>query len=371
MMKKNIYILKFSIVVFCFTPILFSCEADRDYTSISPIDKVALGKALFFDKNLSNPIGQSCATCHNPQTGFSDLNHGIVAEGAVNGLFGNRNAPIVSYAMFSPTLQYDTVDGTYFGGLFLDGRANTLETQAKKPFFDPLEMNLTDLKMLVHKLKQASYFGLYQKVYGIEEDPKTILDNIAEAIATFEKSKEVNPFSSKYDYYLIGLANLTQQEHQGLELFKDTLKGNCAACHIIDPDQESGKALFTDFTYDNIGVPKNPKNPFYTIPKTYNPLGSNALDLGLGAVVNNVIHNGKFRVPTLRNVAISAPYFHNGFYNSLEEVVHFYNSRDIEAFPAPEFPQTVNKDELGNLRLTISEEKAIVAFMKTLTDGYK
>ncbi|MEY4937687.1 MAG: hypothetical protein RIS64_4046 [Bacteroidota bacterium] len=100
-------------------------------------------------------------------------------------------------------------------------------------------------------------------------------------------------------------------------------------------------------------------------------MGSNAIDFGLGAVTNNANHNGKFKVPTLRNVAISAPYFHNGFYNSLEEVVHFYNSRDVEAFPAPEVLQTVNRTELGNLRLTISEEKAIVAFMKTLTDGYK
>ena len=100
MMKKAIYFLKFSIVVFCLTTVLFSCEDDRDYTSVTPIDKVVLGKALFFDKNLSNPIGQSCATCHSPQTGFSDLNHSIVSEGAVDGLFGNRNASIVSYAMF-------------------------------------------------------------------------------------------------------------------------------------------------------------------------------------------------------------------------------------------------------------------------------
>ena len=232
-------------------------------------------------------------------------------------------------------------------------------------------MNLTNIDMLVLKLRQANYYGLYQKVYGNSEDSQTIFNNITDAIATFEKSKEVNPFSSKYDSYLKGQATLTQQELQGLQLFNDSAKGNCAACHISEPDEDSGKVLFTDFTYDNIGVPKNPNNPFYTIPNANNPLGSSVIDYGLGVIVNDATHNGKFKVPTLRNVAISAPYFHNGFYNTLEEVVHFYNSRDVEAFPPAEIPQTVNHDELGNLGLTIAEEKAIVAFMKTLTDGYK
>ncbi|RVT75402.1 c-type cytochrome [Flavobacterium sufflavum] len=353
------------------TTMLLSCEDDRDYTFVTPIDKVALGKELFFDKNLSNPGGQSCATCHNPQTGFSDLNHNIVSEGALDGLFGNRNAPNVAYTMFAPTLHYDAVDGTYIGGFFLDGRVNTLEEQAKKPFMNPLEMNLISVEMLVTKLRQAPYYALYQKVYGNSENVQTIFDNIADAIATFEKSKEVNPFSSKYDYYLKDQATLTQQELRGLQLFNTADKGNCAACHISDPDEDSGKVLFTDFTYDNIGVPKNPNNPFYTIPASNNPLGANAVDYGLGAIVNDASHNGKFKVPSLRNVAISAPYFHNGFYNTLEEVVHFYNRRDVETFPTAEIPETVNHDELGNLGLTLQEEKDIVAFMKTLTDGYK
>lgn len=367
-MKNSSQYLKLFIATLVITT-LISCEEDRDYTSVTPIDKVALGKELFFDKNLSNPGGQSCATCHNPQTGFSDLNHNIVSEGAVDGLFGNRNAPYVSYAMFSPKMHYDAVDETYIGGLFLDGRVNTLEEQAKKPFLNPLEMNLTNVEMLVLKLRQAPYYALYQKVYGNSEDVQTIFNNITDAIATFEKSKEVNPFSSKYDYYLKGQATLTQQELRGLQLFNDADKGNCAACHISEADEDSGKVLFTDFTYDNIGVPKNPNNPFYTIPTANNPLGATAIDYGLGAIVNDDSHNGKFKVPTLRNVAVSAPYFHNGFYNTLEEVVHFYNSRDVEAFPTAEVPETVNHDELGDLGLTLQEEKDIVAFLKTLTDG--
>ena len=354
-----------------FTIVFSSCENERDYLTVTPIDKIVLGKKIFFDKNLSNPIGQSCASCHNPQAGFSDLNHNIVTGGAVDGLFGNRNTPNIAYVMFAPTLQFDAEDGTYFGGFFLDGRVHTLQEQAKKPFMNPLEMNITNPAMLVNKLQNAAYYDLYLSVYGNESNNDKIVNNIADAIAAFEKSSEMNPFTSKFDYYLKNQATLTTQELRGMELFKNEKKGNCAACHIIDPDEVSGKVLFTDFTYDNIGVPKNPNNPFYTIPVELNPEGTNAIDLGLGKTVNDASHNGKFKVPSLRNVAISAPYTHNGFFKTLEEVMHFYNKRDVEFFPVAEIPATVNKDELGNLGLTDQEEKDIVAFMKTLTDGFK
>ena len=354
-----------------FIIVLCSCENERDYLTVTPIDKIALGKKIFFDKNLSNPIGQSCASCHNPQTGFSDLNHNIVSGGAVDGLFGNRNAPNIAYVMFSPTLQYDADGGTYFGGFFLDGRVHTLQEQAKKPFMNPLEMNITHPAMLVSKLQNAAYYDLYLSVYGKESNTDKIFNNIADAITAFEKSSELNPFTSKFDYYLKDQATLTAQELRGMELFKDEKKGNCAACHIIDSDENSGKILFTDFTYDNIGVPKNPNNPFYSMPNEFNPEGASAIDLGLGKTVNDASHNGKFKVPTLRNVAISAPYTHNGYFNTLEEVMHFYNKRDVESFPIAEIPATVNKDELGNLGLTDLEEKDIVAFMKTLTDGFR
>jgi len=351
-------------------PTLFSCESDKDYTTVTPLDKVTLGKQLFFDQNLSNPGGQSCATCHNPETGFSDVNHSIVSPGAHAGLFGNRNAPSIAYTMFTPQLQFDADGGTFFGGFFLDGRTNSLEEQASKPFFNPLEMNLTNPQMLTNKLLQAPYYDLYVKIYGNDTDPTTVLSNITDALATFERSKEVSPFTSKYDYYLKGMASLTPQELNGLRLFQDENKGNCAACHITDPDEDSGKILFTDFTYDNIGVPKNPNNPFYTLPCQYNPNGGNAEDLGLRVTVNNPNHNGKLKVPTLRNVGVTAPYLHNGLFNTLEEVVHFYNKRDTD-FPNAEVPATVNHNELGNLGLTAQEELDIAAFMKTLTDGYR
>ncbi len=347
-----------------------ACKKDKDITIVTQNDKIQLGKKLFFDKNLSDPIGQSCSSCHSPETGFSDLNHNIVSEGAVSGLFGNRNAPNISYVMYSMPLHFDYVDSTYVGGFFYDGRVNTLQDQATKPFFNPLEMNIKNITMLISKLRSASYFSLYKEVYGDITDEDKAFKNIADAITAYEQSSEVNPFNSKFDYYLKGQAVLTPQELRGMKVFTDTAKGKCANCHIIDEDEETGKILFTDFTYDNIGLPKNINNPYYTITSIYNPLGASYIDYGLGAFLNNSNFNGQFKVPTLRNVAISAPYFHNGVFNTLEEVVHFYNKRD-SLFPNPEVPINVNTTELGKLKLSSQEEKDLVAFLKTLTDGYK
>ncbi len=360
---QNLFVL-FLLVVF------MSCKKDKNIIMVEQNDKIKLGKKMFFDKGLSNPIGQSCSSCHSPETGFSDLNHNMVSEGAVDGLFGNRNAPNVSYAMFSMPLYFDNIDSTYVGGFFHDGRANSLNEQAKKPFFNPLEMNIKNVTMLISKIKGASYFYLYKDVYGDITDEDKALENIADAIAAYEQSTEVNPFTSKFDYYLKGQASLTTQEIRGMNVFMDTAKGKCANCHIIDANEETGKVLFTDFTYDNIGLPKNANNPYYTMAPIYNPLGATYIDYGLGAFLNNSSFNGQFKVPTLRNVAISAPYFHNGVFNTLEEAVHFYNKRD-SLYPNPEVPANVNRVELGNLRLNSQEEKDLVAFLKTLTDGFK
>ncbi len=351
--------------------ILASCSKDRDSITVEYIAKIKLGKLLFNDKNLSSPAGQSCSSCHSPANGFSDPNHMVVAEGAVSGLFGNRNAPNIAYSMFTPPLQFDNIDSTWVGGFFLDGRENTLEQQAKSPFLNPLEMNNSSIAALLKKLRQAGYYSLYKEVFGEITDSITAFNNIATAIAAFERSPDLNPFTSKYDYYLKGQASLTAEELRGLQLFIDEKKGKCGNCHIADPDPVSGKILFTDFTYDNIGVPKNPANPFYSIPTSFNPLGSRAIDYGLGGFLSNRQNFGQFKVPTLRNAAVSGPYFHNGFFKTLDEVVHFYNKRDVEPFPSAELPGNVNHDELGDLQLTPEEEKDIVAFIKTLTDGFK
>jgi len=154
-------------------------------------------------------------------------------------------------------------------------------------------------------------------------------------------------------------------------LFEDENKGLCAECHPSGPGPNQEPPLFTDFTYDNLGVPKNPENPYYYLPKSLNPDGEQFVDLGLGSIVEKLEENGKFRVPTLRNVAVTAPYMHNGVFKTLRQVVVFYNTRDVGPWPAPEVPQNVNREELGDLGLAEQEVDAIVAFLRTLTDGYE
>jgi cytochrome c peroxidase len=194
---------------------------------------------------------------------------------------------------------------------------------------------------------------------------------MADAIAAYERTPEVSPFDSKYDYWLRGEADLSEQERRGLRIFEAEDKGTCAACHPSRPGKDGSPPLFTDFTYDNLGVPPNPENPFYLLPARLNPAGFAFVDLGLGAVVKDPAHNGKFRVPTLRNVAVTPPYMHNGVFKTLFQVVAFYNTRDVARWPSPEVAQNVNKEELGNLRLTNQELEDIVAFLQTLTDGWK
>lgn len=349
---------------------LSSCT--KDGSPDIPATKALLGRNIFFDKNLSSPAGQSCSSCHSPETAFSDLNHNAVSPGALDGLSGNRNAPTISYAMYTPVFHYSAEDSSYAGGLFLDGRVNTLQQQAQKPFLNPLEMNNLNAQAVVAKVQNASYYSLYQQVYGTITDVNQAFNNIADALASFEQTPEVNPFTSKFDYYLSGQVTLSQEEMAGYVLFQDTLRAQCANCHLTTPDPLSGKILFTDHTYNNDGVPKNPNNPYYTIPTSFNPMGSNYVDLGLGGILGNSSLNGQFKVPTLRNVALTAPYFHNGSFTTLEDVVHFYNTRDSAGhFASPEVNANIDSTETGNLHLSAQEEAYIVAFLKTLTDGYK
>ncbi len=158
---------------------------------------------------------------------------------------------------------------------------------------------------------------------------------------------------------------------RSLTLFESEKKGRCAECHPSQPGPEQELPLFTDFTYDNLGVPRNPANPYHYLPKLLNPDGTQFVDLGLGGIVKKPEENGKFRVPTLRNVAVTAPYMQNGIFKTLRQVVVFYNTRDVGPWPEPEVPQNVNCEELGNLRLTEQEVDDIVTFLHTLTDGYE
>jgi cytochrome c peroxidase len=258
------------------------------------------------------------------------------------------------------------------GGQFWDGRAATLQEQAKGPLLNPLEMANPSKDAVIQKIRDAAYAGLFIEVFGAGalEDVGKSYDLVAEAIAAFERSHELNRFNSKYDLYLAGQTDLTEDERGGLSLFENEKKGNCAACHPSRPGPYSEHPLFTDYTYDNLGVPKNAENPFYYLPQALNPDGAAFVDEGLGRVVQKPEARGKFKVPSLRNVALSSPYMHNGVFKNLHQVLAFYNTRDIGPWPAPEVAANVNREELGNLGLSEQEIGDIVAFLHTLTDNY-
>lgn len=359
-----------------------------------------LGKLIFFDTNLSLYKNQSCAVCHSPTVGWtgpeSAINSlGSVYMGSFDGRFGNRKPPASAYAGFSPVLHQDP-PGTWVGGMFWDGRAtgstlgDPLSEQAMGPFLNPLEQAMPTAASVVSKVCESHYKGIFKAVWGhdICKDVPKAYEAIARSIAAYERSREVNPFASRYDFHLKGKAKLTTSEINGLALFNG--KAKCAQCHPSTPGPyDPENALFTDYTYDNLGVPKNPLNPFY-YNFVYNPQGVHWVDLGLGGFLNDQSQNGKQKVPTLRNVdkrpypTFVKAFGHNGYFKSLEAIVHFYNTRDTlptcsdplnigelpgeNCWPAPEYALTVNQSELGNLGLTAQEEADIVAFLKTLTD---
>jgi cytochrome c peroxidase len=391
--------------------ILGSSGFEAAGASLTPMEQV--GKLLFFDPKLSVPEGQSCAVCHGPEVGFTgpdeELNKGgAVYEGAAKGRFGNRKPPASSYGGDSPVLHFDKKEKTWVGGMFWDGRAtgsrlkDPLAEQAQGPFLNPLEQNIPDIKTVCIKIKNSSYAALFEKVWGkgsldCEKNVSATYDRVAKSIAAYERSTEANPLTSKFDYSLRSRVNLSEEEKRGLSLFEN--KGKCAKCHPSKRGPKGAAPLFTDFTYDNIGIPKNPKNPFYAMSAPWNSEGAAFVDTGLGDYLKEAGHKasvyepemGKFKVPTLRNVdKRPSPNFvkafgHNGYFKTLKEIVHFYNTRDalprcekmsdprpgLNCWPEPEVSSNLNKEELGNLGLTEDEENAIVTFLKTLSDGYK
>jgi len=376
--------------------------------SLTPIEQ--LGKELFFDTDLSTPPGMSCATCHDPAAGFTgpvnDVNtETAVYPGVIHKRFGNRKPPTAAYGGESPVLYYDADEGVWIGGMFWDGRATgeilgePLADQAGGPFLNPVEQNNPSKWKVVNKVAKSDYADLFEQVWGLGSlDPTEFeanYDRIALSISAYEQSSEVNPYSSKYDHYLAGNIILTAQEELGLELFEG--KAMCSACHPSEQGAAGEPPLFTDFTYDNLGVPRNPQNPFYFEPE-WNPDGLLWVDEGLGGFLRSVgeaweSEMGKQKVPTLRNVdkrpgrGFVKAYSHNGYFKSLKGIVNFYNTRDVKplcpdpftsekdalaqgCWPVPEVAANVNTDELGDLGLTPEEEDAIVAFMMTLSDGF-
>jgi cytochrome c peroxidase len=348
-------------------------------------DVVALGRALFRDKSLSNPPGMACISCHDPSTGFtfpdSDVNkaHGM-APGSVSGRFGNRKPPSVAYTPFmAPGIpHYDKDAIAWVGGLFWDGRAKNAFEQVQFPLFNPNEMNnqvhnVGAPESVAKKLKSGPLAALFKRAYGkkvFSLPPKQLFEKVAEAIVAYEASPEVSPFTSKYDAYLEGKADLTPQELLGLRLTTGTLSGrpnslpfkksaHCMDCHGGSSDLRVGPDLWTNSCYANLGVPRNDASPYFTMtdskqnPDGYNADGSAYIDLGLAGFIYPYYgwtprkpHGsdplrliGTFKAPTLRNVDkrpspdFVKSYMHNGYFKSLKDVVHFYNMRNRTDVP--------------------------------------
>jgi cytochrome c peroxidase len=380
--------------------------------TFTPLEE--LGLFIFNDKELSLRRNQSCSTCHDKFWGFTAPNTAVNAGGAVmpgsTGRFGNRKTPSAAYAAQAPVRFFDPVEG-FVGGNFWDGRAtgsrlgSPAAEQALLPFLSPVEMALPDPACVLFRIKQSFYGLSYITIFGPRlsfvrfplntnqlcgqagatvplstTDRNRILaefDNVGRAVLAFELSSVMNQFSSKHDAVRDGVASFTAQEQQGLALYSG--KADCAQCH----PNAGRNALFTKYTYENLGVPRNPLNPAFIANPQFR-------DLGLGGVIGNAAFDGKQKVPTLRNVdrrstsGGTKAYMHNGVFKTLEQVVHFYNTRDVlplcsnvsqpsfgvNCWRAPEVNQNVNRDDLGNLRLTLTEERALVAYLRTLSDGF-
>lgn len=435
-MRKPMYVLIIIALLFSFSIVWQASEAKAQ--SSTSADMVKLGKTLFFDANLSANRNQSCATCHDPAVGFtgpsSSINaHGAVYPGSNAALFGNRKPPSAAYAGDSSPLFFDENLDAWVGGMFWDGRADgsvlgdPLAEQAKGPFLNPLEQALSSPEELCARVNAGSYAGLFEQVWGAGSlncaNAELVYDRIGFAVAAYERSPEVNPYNSKFDQFWdkarakrldvtrITASNWTSYrklgfndtELYGLALFNDPTRANCASCHSMKPGPK-GYPLFTDFSYDNLGVPRNPENPFYN-NLAYNPDGSAWVDTGLGGFLDTTQpevaaqERGKMKVPTLRNVDkrpyanFVKAYGHNGYFKSLTDIVRFYAFRGMGGgmggggmggggmggggmggggmcggmmFPEPEVNQ--NLAALNHFRCM--DHSYIVAFLKTLSDGY-
>ncbi len=376
-----------------------------------------LGKQLFTDINLSINRNQSCESCHSlsrievptktksgrfeikkqPSLGFVDpenvQNGTSVANGSVARKFGSLNPPSVGYSAFSPEFHWD--GELFIGGQFWNGRAANLEEQAQAPFLNPAEMSMPSEWSVIQRLQQnKSYRRLFKKIYDIKlkeikEGDVAVSEAfkaMAQAIAEFERSPKFNRFDSKFDFEAAGITQYNESEQRGADLFDSTAQ--CGLCHVTEGIAgDNTPSLLTDFSYDNLGTPANPQIP--NSPEA-DPglLGNPNLDAVRGEPSLIAEVQGRHKVMSLRNIELTAPYMHNGVFKTLEEVVHFYNTRDVlpkctepadisnpgfgkTCWPEGEFHATRNVSELGNLGLSEQDEADIVAYLKTFTDNYQ
>ncbi len=351
-----------------------------------------VGARIFADKSLSASGQQSCQTCHDFSSGTSAPNGLSVQPGGVDmALTGVRNTPSIAYMRSEFAFHIDPVDGPS-GGFFWDGRESTLAKQATEPFTNPLEMAMADHASVVARLKLASYADDFKTLYGanVFDNVESAYTHMTEAIAAFEiEDRRFEPFTSKFDEVQRGAATYTAAEARGFALFTDASKGNCSACHPSDVGAFGALPIFTDRTYDNLGVPRNPEIPANANPAYY--------DLGLcnnaAIKASNPEVCGAFKVPSLRNVALRHSFFHNGRFHTLKDALTFYVQRDTNPekfYPLKpdgtydkfndlpqQYRRNVNQEEVPYNRhqgdvpaLSDAEIDDVIAFLGTLSDGF-
>ena len=370
---------------------LSACQRPAATSSPSALSAADIGKLIFHDVSLSASGKQSCASCHSPEHAHAQSNAlSVQFGGPLLNQPGTRVVPSIRYLADTPPLVFDE-EGTPYGGFNHDGSVDTLAAQAERPLLAANEMANLSREAVVEKLRKAGYAAQFRQVFG-----ETSLDQVDTAFAALSlaleryqsDSPEFQPFSSKYDAYLAGKTQLTDAESRGLKLFNDEKKGNCAACHPSAKREDGRPPLFTDFTYDALGMPRNMEIPANADP-TYVDLG--LCRSGRSGRASQDSACGKFKVPTLRNVATRQVFFHNGQIKTLRDAVAFYVSRDTQPehwyprkadgsvakfndLPA-KYHANVNVEEVpyggkrgGKPSLSDQEIEDVVLFLRTLTD---
>jgi cytochrome c peroxidase len=363
----------------------------------------ALGREMFFDPSLSASGKMSCASCHSPLNAFGPPNSLPVQLGGRElDQFGIRAVPSLKYLQATPQFTEhffdsddeadDSVDNGPTGGLTWDGRVDRPRDQVRIPLLSPFEMANQSPAQLVTRLSRTAYADEFRRVFGEEifAEPGAAFAAALQALEVFQQNPaEFYPYSSKYDAYLAHKADLSDQERRGRELFEDPAKGNCARCHISAPGKDGTPPQFTDYGLVAIGVPRNPAIPANGEPGFF--------DLGLCGPLRTELRDraeycGRFKTPSLRNVALRRVFFHNGVFHTLREVMEFYAQRDTN--PEKWYP----RDGQGEVRkfddlpaaydanmdmeppfgghagdkpaLSASEIDDVIAFLQTLTDGF-
>jgi cytochrome c peroxidase len=366
-----------------------ACSPGTPVQRLSP--EAALGEKAFNDLTLSASGRQSCATCHAAAVGHTAPNTLAAQLGGVSlNVQGVRASQSLRYLATNKAFHFDA-EGTPTGGFFWDGRADTLAIQASGPLLRDIEMANTDKASVVRKIAKATWVEDFKSVYGVNvlNHVDTAFEKLTLALQRYQLEDNIfQSFTSKYDAVLRKKATLSAPETRGLALFNDEGKGNCASCHTSEKSANGDHPLFTDFTYDNLGVPRNAE-----IAANSNPA---YFDLGLCGRDDLKARGdlcGAFKVPSLRNVSLRPVFFHNGKFKTLKDALVFYVQRDTHPekwYPVnpdgsvkkfddlpPKYRVNVNIKEVPYDRrtgdtpaLSDVEIDDVIAFLKTLNDGW-